>query len=77
MKIRNDSPVGDLDVPLLRRVVARGEVVDVSEEQAERLLPQAIWSAADAAAKRVQARIDKADEAADEEGEVTTDGDAQ
>lgn len=43
-KIRNDSPLGDLEVPLLRRIVKAGEVVDVSDDQAERLLPQDIWS---------------------------------
>lgn len=74
MRIRNDSPLGDLDVPLLRRIVKRGEEVDVSAEQAERLLPQEIWTAVDDEARRVQAELDKP---ADDEGEVTTDGDAQ
>lgn len=40
MQIRNVSPRGDLDVPLLRRVVLAGEVVDVTPEQARALLPQ-------------------------------------
>lgn len=62
MKIRNDSPVGDLDVPLLRRVVERGEEVEVTAEQAERLLRQEIWSAADDAAHAVQAKLDGAGE---------------
>jgi len=39
-KIKNVSPFGDLDVPLLGRVVAAGETVDVSEEEAEILLAQ-------------------------------------
>lgn len=39
-KIRNVSPFGDLDVPLLGRVVASGETVEVTEEQAELLLQQ-------------------------------------
>lgn len=43
--IRNDSPLGDLDVPLLRRVVKAGEVVEVTDEHAEILLQQDIWSA--------------------------------
>ena len=39
-KIRNVSPRGDLDVPLLGRVVEAGQTVDVTDEQAARLLPQ-------------------------------------
>jgi len=38
--IRNVNPIGDVEVPLLRRIVMRGEAVDVTEDQAERLLPQ-------------------------------------
>lgn len=38
--IRNVSPVGDLDVPLLRRIVARGEATEVTDDQATRLLDQ-------------------------------------
>lgn len=33
-KIKNVSPYGDLDVPLLGRVVAAGEVVEVSAAHA-------------------------------------------
>lgn len=40
MKIRNVSRFGALDVPLLGRVVDAGEVVDVTSDQAERLLAQ-------------------------------------
>ena len=57
MRIRNDSPVGDLDVPLLRRVVERGDEVDVSAEHAARLLQQDIWTAVDDEARRVQAEL--------------------
>lgn len=39
-KIKNVSPFGDLDVPLLGRVIASGETVDVTDEQAETLLQQ-------------------------------------
>jgi len=43
-KIKNVSPLGDLDVPLLRRIVPGGAVVDVADEHAARLLEQAdIW----------------------------------
>ncbi len=38
--IRNVSPRGDLDVPLLGRIVAAGEVVDVDPAHAEILLEQ-------------------------------------
>ena len=70
-QIQNVSPVGDLDVPLLRRIVRAGEVVDVTEEQATRLLPQEIWAPADGAAEAIQSKLD---EPADEpEGEVTGD----
>lgn len=31
MKFKNVSPLGDLDVPVLRRVVAAGEVFEVPE----------------------------------------------
>ena len=56
--IRNDSPVGDLEVPLLRCVVKAGEDVTVTPDHARRLLPQGIWTAADKAAKAIQADID-------------------
>lgn len=41
MQIRNVSRFGDLDVPILGRVVAYGEVVEVTAEQAKLLLRQA------------------------------------
>lgn len=40
-KIRNVSPYGDLDVPLLGFVVERGATVDVTNDVADRLLEQA------------------------------------
>jgi hypothetical protein len=39
-KIKNVSPYGDLDVPLLGVTVARGEEVDVKAEHAKILLEQ-------------------------------------
>lgn len=39
-KLRNISPLGDLDVPLLRTVIPAGETVDVTEDQARALLQQ-------------------------------------
>lgn len=47
MKIKNVSPLGELDVTLLRRVVGAGEVVDVPKEQAEALIEQGIFVAVD------------------------------
>jgi hypothetical protein len=38
--IRNISPIGALDVPLLRRIVGAGETVEVTDDQAERFLAQ-------------------------------------
>lgn len=38
--IRNVNPIGEVDVPLLRRIVGRGEAVDVTDAQAEHLLLQ-------------------------------------
>lgn len=39
-KLKNISPLGALDVPLLRTVVEAGQVVEVTEEQARVLLLQ-------------------------------------
>lgn len=51
MLIRNVNPLGEVEVPLLRRIVAAGEVVEVSDEDAAQLLPQTInWEPADDAA---------------------------
>lgn len=38
--LKNVSPYGDLEIPLLRRVVAAGEVFEVTDDQAERLAGQ-------------------------------------
>lgn len=47
-KITNVSPFGDLDVPLLGLIVAAGETVDVTDEQAAVLLDQPFhWACAD------------------------------
>jgi hypothetical protein len=39
-KFRNVSPYGDLELPLVRRVVAAGEVFEVTPEQAKHLAGQ-------------------------------------
>jgi hypothetical protein len=46
-KIKNVSPFGDLDVPLLGRIVEQGSIVEVTAEQADILLQQeANWQPA-------------------------------
>jgi hypothetical protein len=79
MQIKNVSPYGAADVPLLRRegepfdqhgagCVERDEVVDVTEDQARRLLPQVEnWQPDDAEA---QAIADELAEEADAEARV-------
>lgn len=66
-QIRNDSPLGDLDVPLLRRIVRAGETVDVTDDQAARLLPQDIWTAVDDAAHSIQSAIEAAEAEGDDQ----------
>jgi len=39
-KIRNINPLGEVEVPLQRRILAAGEEFEVSDEIAERLLDQ-------------------------------------
>ncbi len=56
--IQNVSPVGDLDVPLLRRIVKRDEHAEVTNDQAARLLPQGIWLPVDPAAEAIQTALD-------------------
>lgn len=58
MQIKNVSPYGDLEVPLLRMVFLAGETVAVTEDQARRLLPQVgNYEPADAEARAVLAEI--------------------
>ena len=38
MEVKNVSPLGDLDVVLLRRVVAYGETVEVTQAQGKELV---------------------------------------
>lgn len=46
-KIKNTSPLGDLEVLLLGRVVKRGEVIEVSNEHAKELIKQGIFEPTD------------------------------
>ncbi|MFE4469552.1 hypothetical protein ACFRFH_12125 [Leifsonia sp. NPDC056824] len=40
MKVRNVSPFGDLELPLLNRIVEAGEVFEVPDEHGESLIQQ-------------------------------------
>jgi hypothetical protein len=40
VKVKNISPFGHLDIPLVGRVVEAGEVFDATEDQASQLLAQ-------------------------------------
>lgn len=74
MIIKNVSPLGELDVPLLGRFVDYGEEFEVTKEQAERLLPQAEnYEPVDDDAKAVLANINGEDEQPADD--ATEDGD--
>lgn len=73
MKIRNICPIGDLDIPLLRRVVAAGEVVEVQADHAAKLLPQrSNYEPADDEAIAVLAEIDRAEQEATDAAALTS-----
>lgn len=56
--IKNVSPLGELDVPLLGRFLKAGEEIEVSDEVAERLLPQAEnYQPVDDGAKAILAKL--------------------
>lgn len=60
MRVRNVSPYGDLDVPLLGAIVASGATVDVSDAHAAILLDQADnWQPAAKASKPAENKGDK------------------
>lgn len=63
MKIKNVSPLGDLDVPLLgNRIVKAGEEIDVPNDKAQRLLLQPDnWQAVPDTPTRPAASAPKAD----------------
>ena len=59
-KIKNVSPFGDLDIPLLGQVVGHGKIVEVTDEQAAILLQQPDnFQAWGPAAHKAQKRADK------------------
>ena len=48
MQFKNISSSGDLELPLVRRVIAAGETFEVTEEQAELLAAQPdVWQRVD------------------------------
>jgi len=75
VRIKNQSPYGALDVPLLARegepydehgegCVAAGEELDVTEDQARRLLPQREnWAPVDAEAQAIADELFAAEDA--------------
>ncbi|ALV43119.1 hypothetical protein AU252_19765 [Pseudarthrobacter sulfonivorans] len=72
-KLKNISPLGALDVPLLRRVVDAGEVFDTTEDQARVLLLQSDnYQPADKAAKTLAASLTAQQ---DGDGAASHDGD--
>ena len=61
-KIKNISPLGDLEIPSLGLVVKAGESVEVADEAAASLLAQTdVWAAADKAAASLATADDSAD----------------
>lgn len=72
--IKNVSPLGELDVPLLGRFLDAGEEVEVSDEAAERLLPQAAnYAPVDDDAKAILAKLYPEPESEEGEGEPAAD----
>jgi hypothetical protein len=58
VKVKNISPFGHLDVPLVGRVVEAGEVFDATEDQASQLLAQPThYAPADTAAEAFLAAL--------------------
>lgn len=70
-KIKNVSPFGDLDIPLLGRVVEAGAVVEVTDDQAAILLRQEdnFHAAGDGAGDIKKASLEEADKEREKAGE--------
>jgi hypothetical protein len=69
-KVKNISPFGDLDVPLLGQIFPAGAILDLPDEQAEVLLRQTDnFQAWGDKAHRVQNKALKADAAVQDSGE--------
>lgn len=75
--IKNVSPLGDLDVPLLGRFLDAGEEIEVSDDVAERLLPQAEnYEPVDDEAKAILAKL-YPDQDSDPEPEEADEGEGE
>jgi hypothetical protein len=71
INIKNVSPFGELDVPLLRRIVERDEVLEVDEEHARLLLVQPFhYAPADADAQAFLKALTSPEPDEEEEPEV-------
>ena len=70
-KIKNVSPFGDLDIPLLGRVVSAGATVEVTDEQAAILLRQEdnFHAAGDGAGRIKEASLEEAAKEFEEAGD--------
>lgn len=78
MKITNVSPLGALDVPLLRAVIDAGETLDVTEDQARVLLLQpGNYAPADKPAKALAAALTDQHTAGDPDPRTTPHDPAQ
>lgn len=72
-RLKNISPLGALDVPLLRKVIEADEIVDVTEDQARVLLLQPDnYQPTDKAAKALAADLTAQQ---DNDGAESRDGD--
>ena len=77
-KIKNVSPLGALDVPLLRAVLEPGQVIDVTDDQAAALLLQpGNYEPADKAAKALAADLAAAQDTGGAESHDGQEQDAQ
>jgi hypothetical protein len=77
-KLKNISPLGALDVPLLRTIVEAGQTVDVTEDQARVLLLQHDnYEPADKAAKTLAADLAAQQEPGEADSHAGQEQDAQ
>lgn len=72
-KFKNVSPLGALDLPLVGRVVAHGEVIEVPVDKAKHLQGQADWEPVKTTRSRTGNQ--EADQAPEQDATQTADGD--
>lgn len=69
-KFKNVSPLGALDLPLLGRVVAAGEVIEVTTAQAKHLDgQQAVWQPVKSRGSKAPDPVPEQPETGSEQGE--------